>query len=143
MNYSGVIKALKEGKKIIVVIKEKHGEWIYLVENETELRDLCCSLVQRRDEDRYYPAPEEPKKPSLDYEQMGDLPDGPVKAAEEEWSRYRIAIRENTEAKGHHEWKLRALEGDMMAAFLLLTARNDYEYEGFEVEPAQKAKTKK
>jgi hypothetical protein len=139
MDYKTAVKSLTQGKPLIVQLKEKHGDWVYLLEDEEDLHNLIGSLIDSRKD--YYPRePKPPTKPAISKEDGGDLPSMAARAAvEREWEEYERAFRRYEDELEQWGWVQRTLyDGDFPAGYWMLQRRADYEYEGFEVEQAQK-----
>jgi len=131
------IDKLFEGSRpVIVVFREKHCEPKHACLDRDEFERLCLTAVWERYHRGYYEAYPEPSSPPLPKEQVAAMPDSDTKrAAQREWEHHASAMgwhQESLEVLGLAETALRDRDGGI--AFLVLDARSDAEYEGFEIE---------
>ena len=126
----------EDGRPVIVVFREKHCDPKHACLDRNEFERLCLTAVWERYHRGYYEAYPEPSPPPLSKEQVAAMPDSDTKrAAQAEWEHHASATgwhRESLEILGLAETALRDRDGAI--AFLVLDARSDAEYEGFEFE---------
>jgi len=127
-------------RPVIVVFREKHADAKFACLDRSELERVCLSALWDRFHMGYYEVDPEPVVPAISREDVDAMPDGGIKtAATEEWKQYdraRSWHRETTERMELVAAALRHRDGT--TAFAVLEACSGGEYEGFEVEPAQK-----
>lgn len=77
---------------------------------------------------------EEPSNPSMNLEQIAQLPSGRVKdTAQEEHRSYQSELKQYKLALHQKQLYKKAKAGDAKSAHLLLSTRNDYEYKGWRI----------
>jgi len=130
-------KMFEGGGRVVVVFREKHADPKHACLSAEEMERLCLAAVWERYHQGYFAVEtSEVQRPPLEREAVEALPDGDTKrAAQREWKQYDSALGWRREEKAQREMAETAMrERDGALAFLLLEARSDYEYEGFEVE---------
>jgi len=129
-------KLFEDGRPVIVVFREKHCDPKHACLDRDEFERLCLTAVWERYHRGYYEAHPEPATPPLSKEQVAAMPDSDTKrAAQKEWEHHAAASgwrQGSLEILELAETALRDRDGAL--AFLVLDARSDGEYEGFEVE---------
>lgn len=118
----------------ILRLKEKHGEQYFDCSTEEKLYAVCLMIVKARHKEGYWYNFDKPTEPeNLEApENLDKMPEyikkvyaSKVKEKEEEWRKYNRKVAEYNEFQ-------RALKSGE-DAYIFLSMRNDYEYEGFEI----------
>ena len=63
-------------QRTVMVLREKHGDRYFVVDNDEELHQTALAVVRQRLKEGWYYEPDEPKKSDLDYtkEDVAKLP---------------------------------------------------------------------
>ena len=128
------------GRPVTVVFREKHGDDQSACLNRDELERVCLTKLWSRYHIDYFDVGLKPTPPPIPKDAVDAMIDGGIKrCAVDEWACYD---REH----GQHEDAIKQLEmvkaalrdRDGTLAFAVLQARDNGEYESFDVEPATK-----
>lgn len=123
----------------VLIFEEKHGNRYFHVSNDKELQAASLQvLTDRHKAGCWYPKPEESDvKPS----ELDKLPASLQKAVNESWSEYSHAMRDYNQEVVEYKTIDRAVrDKDGEAAWNILNARKDAEYEGLQLEPYEEVR---
>lgn len=136
MRYQSACKHIDAGKPLIIVWEYKHGSTYHLATTIAELDKIALWHIKNRIENNYIfnPDVDEPRKPSMNEEEVLKLPDGVVQ---------RTAIAEQNAYKQlMQRWQDRKLQwaalnnaiatSNAEVAWQILSSRCNYEYENME-----------
>jgi len=124
---------MKDGGWIIVV-KEKHGTRYFAADSTEQIGLVAVQLVKERYNMGYFEAPSDPPvEPTRKPEDFPDDEDLRI-VVEKQWREYQSDKKQHLENVETARAVVAALNGNYIAAYLLLKDRHDYEYEGFEIE---------
>lgn len=126
----------------LLILKDKHSTDYYLLEDQEALGRACLEILKARIDPKYgyiqAPGPE-----SKIYGIKEELTQEAAEALPEPYRKQALQVRKDNDAL-RREWKEEVeryqmaksalKDKDGMAAFLVLHARRDYEYEGFDFE---------
>jgi hypothetical protein len=119
----------------LLVTQEKYGEQYLLVATEADLFETALSLVKQRYKDGVYQNPanelqqEITQLEALTQQDIERFPSSLQYQLQQELRKADRLKRDLAAAVIHQQWLEKALGGDGRAAFDLLLARSDYEYE--------------
>lgn len=124
-------------KPELLILREKHGEGYYLINNDKKLFEVSLVILKTRFNEGWYYDPDESEIPkaSLTKEQIEALPEGHVKqVAVREMNSIKREIRLYKESmKSYKNIKKAIKDSDGRMAYMCLMDRRDGEYEGFEL----------
>ncbi len=127
-----------EGRSVLV-LREKHGERYYVVDNDQELFKVALNIVRGRLKEGhwYHPPGDPPVPPDYAEEDILKMPKSLQAEARKKVQDYKSRSRSWDDA--NEDW-LQVNEvcssGDGRKAMQLLESRGDWEYEGFSLHPA-------
>lgn len=138
------IERLNNLPKAIVIAREKHYTRYFDGSSTEAIGQVSIHLIKERKENGFYPEFKEPtekiKEPIFKTIHFEDDPEH-ARLAERQWKEYRSKLTRQKELKDFQNLLDQAVnELDYYSAYLILSGRNDYEYEGFEIELLIEAK---
>ncbi len=122
-------------KNYCLQVENKHWTYYYFVPTYEKFLKTCVKIVKDNNDEGFYYFEnlEEIKKPSLSWEDISKLQDGPVKKlALDEWKNYEYDLKSIKEELEQKKLLDKALKGDGVSASHLLELRRNYEYEKIE-----------
>lgn len=122
-------------KQIALTFYEKYGDFTYYVPTVRSLLLTCREVVCERAQEYFFET--QPMMPIVSEEVVATWPRGQLKiAAENEWKYYKSRLRDFERDKEFSQWLSLAVNDDTeegcLAAYNLLCARRNYEYESVE-----------
>jgi len=128
---------MREGKKILI-LKEKHGNLYVDVSTEKKWASALLHIVKDRHSQGWYDEVEKAAPPEKfkEYtpEQISLMPKFIVEAIHTNNQHYDVELRIFNRLKQQKKYLEKALGGNPNSAWKLLSCRDDYEYEGVELD---------
>jgi len=120
----------------LVVCREKHGEFYFLVKEDEDVFRIALSILRGRLKTGWYPAPG-PKPADLDFTEE-DVQKLPKTFQPDAWRKFSVHKNELNwwlqETKNHGDIKQALAENDGRLAWQILKDRSDGEYENVGIE---------
>lgn len=118
----------------ILVFKEKHGDRYMKASTPEEVQESCLKVLRDRMEARLYCSPQAPQKPIYSKEEAEDiLQEDYRKMALDSWRSYEKELKHYEAYKIWFDLATKEIKNPNGLASGLITRRDNYEYEGFEI----------